>query len=778
MKTSSNQKREALPRVVVQTTDDDGMDFGGYLRIVRRRWLLIVLTVLLAVGATAFVTLRMTKIYRATTIVRIETQAPQVLGREVEAVDEMGTGSFWSNVEYYETQYKIIASRDVTARVVRELRLNEDPDFLEVPREERKYFKPFDVDEAAQVLQGQLTVEPVKDSRLVKIHVDNPSPERAQLLANAIAKSYLDKNLESMLQSTVDAVDWLSKQLDDAQSKLSAAEQQVYDYKKNNDILSVSLEERQNIITAQMTAFATKLSEAKAKRIELQSRKAAIADLLHVKDPMAIPLDAVNTNTLIQQLKQDYGELSREKSELSERYGPKFPKMVELEAKLKRIHRDIEREVQNILKAVDAELAASKKSEAGLKRALEDFRKQAQALSEKSVVHDRLVRDKENNEKVYELLLGRTKEADLSRLLRVNNVHILDPALLPTEPIKPQLKLSLGLALVIGLMLGLGLALLVDLTDRTIKTQEDVEALDLAFLGIVPAISSSSRDAYGGYSGYGKRKRKKRDRPRAEERLDREDFDLFVERHPKSQVAESCRSIRTNLLFMSADKPAKSILITSPSPQEGKTTVTINLAIAMAQAGAKVLLVDTDMRRPRVHRVFKQRPGKGLSTMVLGESTPEESIFSSEVQNLDVLTCGPVPPNPAELVHTERFHKVLAQLSERYDHLIFDSPPVGAVTDAAILSKLVDGTVLILKSLSTTRDAAKHAIHVLRDIDANVLGAVLNNLDLSNRKYGQHYYYYYYKKYGYYYGDTGSQDSSAPEPSAADQEHERPSVRD
>ena len=228
-----------------------------YFWIIRRKWLLILLTVAVGMGLTAFITLRLPKIYRATTTVRIETQAPQVLGHSVENVVEMGTGTFWSNVEYYETQYRIIESRDIASRVVKEFKLNEDPSFLRVSPERRAGFKPISVDKAVEEFHKVLTVQPIKDSRLVKIHFDSREPERARLLSNAVAKAYVDRNLETMLQSTVDAADWLSKQVDEARVKLTDSEQKLYEFKRDNDILSISLEDRQNIITAQITAAAT-----------------------------------------------------------------------------------------------------------------------------------------------------------------------------------------------------------------------------------------------------------------------------------------------------------------------------------------------------------------------------------------------------------------------------------------------------------------------------------------------------------------------------------------
>jgi capsular exopolysaccharide synthesis family protein len=744
--------------------DEGGIDLWEYLRIVRRRWLLIVLGVVVVVGATAFFTLRMTKIYRATCSVRIETRAPQVLGDAVENVVEMGTGSFWSNQEYYETQYRVIGSRDVASRVVAEFGLHEDPEFLGVPEERRGSFEPVTVEAATLVLQGMLTVEPVKDSRLVEIHVDGPDPARCQLLANAVAKAYVDRNLEAMLKSTVEAVDWLSGQLDDASSKLVGSERALLDFKKEHGMLSVSLEDRQNILSAQMGETASKLTEARSRRIEIESRKAAVRNVARSENPMEIPIDALNNSALIQGLKQKYAELSLAHGELSERYGVNHPSIIELEAKMDRIKKDIAREVGNILSAVDAELAAARSTEAGLSRQLEEFKAQAQEVNEKEAAYKTLAREAANHSKVYELLIGRTTEADLSRLLRVNNVEILDPALLPRAPIKPRLSLNLALAFVFGLILGLGIAVVVEFADRTIKTQEDIEALGLAFLGIVPAIDSTaaSGEGYGGRGGG--RKRGRSPRPGRREPGEVVDHDRFVDRHPKSQVAESLRSIRTNLLFMSAGNRVQRVLVTSPSPQEGKTTVAANLAIVMAQSGSRVLLVDTDMRRPRLHKAFGlERPALGISTMILGESG-DEAIVPTGIANLDLLPCGPIPPNPAELLHTAAFQRVVAGLAERYDRLIFDSPPVGVVTDAAILSRIVDGTLLIVRSLHTTRDAARHATGVLRDIDAPVLGAVLNSLDLNNRRYGRTYY-HYYKQYGYYYGEAGP-DREAPPPAA------------
>ena len=322
---------------------------------------------------------------------------------------------------------------------------------------------------------------------------------------------------------------------------------------------------------------------------------------------------------------------------------------------------------------------------------------------------------------------------------------MLDAATEPSVPVRPRVKLNLALAIVIGLLGGIGLAFLLEALDTSVKTQEDVEkGLGVAFLGIIPTFTP------GGVSR-SRRRRKRHRRQGGPEILAGSHPDLFCHENPKSSAAECCRSIRTNILFMSPDHPPRRLLVTRARPQEGKTTVAISLAITMAQSGARVVIVDSDMRRPRVHTAFGMDNDEGLSTAVLGTRKVEELVRPTQVPGLDLLPCGPIPPNPAELIHTERFREVVAQLERLYDRVVFDSPPVIAVTDPVVLSRYVDGVVMVLKSLVTNRRAAKFAVKQLRDVGGNILGAVLNDLDLENREYG-YYHYYYYRKYGYYYG--------------------------
>jgi capsular exopolysaccharide synthesis family protein len=233
--------------------------------------------------------------------------------------------------------------------------------------------------------------------------------------------------------------------------------------------------------------------------------------------------------------------------------------------------------------------------------------------------------------------------------------------------------------------------------------------------------------------------------------------DMYIHHHPKSSVAECCRAIRTNLLFMSPDRPFRTLLVTSTAPQEGKSTSVINLGVAMAQSGNRVLLLDTDMRRPRLHKAFKVPNDIGISSLVVGQGTLDEAVKSTEVPGLFVLPCGPVPPNPAELLHTKAFTDLLAQASQKFDRVILDSPPIHPVADGVVLATVVDGVVLVFKAGLTNRTLAKRAVRALRDVQAKVYGAILNSIDLEDPKYGG--YYAEYRRYGYYYGER--QDNAA-----------------
>jgi capsular exopolysaccharide synthesis family protein len=744
-------------------------DVLGYLQVLRKRKWHALLFFAAVVALVTFYTIRQPKVYQATASVQIDPQAPRVLGQAVEAVTEMGTGSYWSNQEYYETQYHIIRSFEVASRVVALHALGSSRTFLGVP-EDADVFQPLADEEATERLRGLVSVSPVKDSRLVLVSVDHTDAKFARLLANAVADAYVQYNRDVALESTASARDWLLHQAETWAKTLGDAEQRVVDFRRVNNLLSVSLEDQRNQLANEMDWLAERLSETRSHRLALEGKKAQIDEQIAKHGLTSVSIGEILDSVVIQTMKTRLFEKNLEKEGLAEIAAENWPELRQREAELTTIRNGIRQEVQAVLRAIEADYAESTALEQELQTRMDALRAQAMDLGGKELQYHQLVREKDNAERIYALIQQRSEETNLStELSQVNNVRILDAALDPVIPIRPRVKLNLALAIVIGLLGGIGLAFLLEGLDTSVKTQEDIEkGLGLAFLGIIPTFAGSGEPR----GRRRRRRRRKRTTPTGRHP------DLFCHDNPKSAAAECCRSIRTNILFMAPDRPPHKLLVTSASPQEGKTTVAISLAITMAQSGSRVILVDSDMRRPRIHQAFGVENEEGLSTAILGMGKVEEMVRPTQIPGLDILPCGPTPPNPAELLHTDRFRDVVAQLERLYDRVVFDSPPIIPVTDPAVLSRQADGVVVVIKSLVTNRRAAKFAVKQLRDVGANILGAVLNDLDLENREYG-YYHYYYYRKYGYYYGSrddehrkpetTGGEGPGPEEPRAPEQ---------
>jgi succinoglycan biosynthesis transport protein ExoP len=706
------------------------IDLFVYWLMFRKRMLSVVSVLAIVLAATIIWTLRQPRIYEGAATLDIEQSAPQVLGSKVEDVVDQGGGNFWYSREFYETQYKIIVSRAVGQRVVDKLALAEDPGFLGLdsikdPALRRQAAAGID---AIAELQSRTRIEPVKDSHLAIVHVEDTEPKRAALLTNALAQAYIDENADRRLEATKNAADWLESQASGLKTSLENSELALYNYKRDNDILSMSLEDQQNTVSQKLRTLSDEITKAQTRKIEL----AAEIEQLHViqaESKVAGEFQdegfgAVVQSSMIQTLKGNYFKQKETVAQLSQRYEPKHPTLLQAEAELEVARKDLQREIEHIVGASEGAYRAASASEVELQRLFEEVRSEAFNVNKREIDYKKLDREAKNNSELYDLVLKRLKETDLTSLLKTNNIHLLDASIIPAVPIRPNRTRNAILAAVVGLLGGLALAFVQEKLDNTFKGQDDVESiLGVSFLGIVPSITEEGLPSTGN--------------PR----------DLYVHTHPKSSVAECCRSVRTNLLFMSPDRPLRRLLITSSGPQEGKTTVVVSLGIVMAQSGNRVLLVDTDMRRPRLHRALGVSNDIGLSTAVVGETQIEDCIQPTAVPNLWVLPCGPIPPNPAELLHAERFRKLIASLSDRYDRVIFDSPPLGAVADAAVLATQTDGTLVVLKGGKTTYEMARRAIDSLSGINAFIAGALLNDLDLENQEYG--YYYYYYRR-GYY----------------------------
>ncbi len=706
-----------------QTQDGDEIDLRAYWRVlVRRRWV-IASVFAAAVVLTLLVTLRMTKIYAAATTLIIEHNAPRVLDREqVQDVMDTGPGAYWMSKEYYETQYKVITSRAVAQRVIDKLQLAKDLRFLDLEdvKDPKKLEEALAETDPAEELQDRLRVLPVKDSRVVRIEVEDRDPAWAATLANAVAEAYITENLSVRSTMTQSASDWLEQQLADLETKLAKSADDLFKFKQANDIVAATWEDRQGMVSQRLVAVNDALTKARVTKAQLESRSeqiAALGDAIAKGDPAAEAFAIVNQSRTVQELKVKYFDARIECADMKARYLDDHPKLGACEAKLAAAREGLSREVRAILDGARREYVEAVQTERKLARLLDETKTDAFGLNQHEKQYLELKRAHDNNQRLYELVLQRLKETGVTGMLQMSNVRVLDRAEPPEKPVRPRALRNLLLAALLGGALGVGLAFLLETLDTSITTREQIEErLGVPLLGVIPRVAASEGPAP----------------------------ELAAWSSPTSAVAECLRSIRTNLLFMSPDRPLKTILVTSSGPGEGKTTTASSLAEIMAGAGSRVLLVDADMRRPRLAKVFGVEPEKGLSSLILGEGTLEGTIQRTEVPNLEVLPCGPIPPNPAELLHTGAFAQILAAVAGRYDRVIIDSPPAGVVADAVVVSTQVDGTVIVLKAGETSRDAAVRTVHTLAGVKARIFGVVLNDLDREDHRYGEYTYYYQY----------------------------------
>jgi polysaccharide biosynthesis transport protein len=697
--------------------------------ILRRKWLILASTfaVGIAVGAG---TLRQPKIYQGVAQLMIDP----VLPRYIESSDQFDNFAELARAEraFNNTQYEILKGRIVLRKAAATIGLDKDEKYLAAYNISKD--REDVIEGIVAVLSRQLTVEPRLGSRIVKVVIEDFDADRAARIANGVAQAYQDHTLGSRIDNTRGASEWLDKRVAEYGQKLADIDKQLMEFRRENMLLALTVEDRQSTYGAKLQTLNQKLVENRTALIALKAKRTMLQNELEERNGDFEAMATIVSNQVVQNLRSDMARIQGQRAELSARYGPLHHTMIAANKQVEEINAMIVAEVKQIIEALNAEISAAEMTEKGIMADINVEKHDALALNDLLLKQSTMSRDYGLTKTTYETLLKKQTEADLSGSTNVNFVHWFERA----EPVHAAVRPSVARSAAVGLMLGLLLGLLVAvggvLLDTTVHTQADVEeGLGLTFLGILPSIQEEGEK-----------------QPRAQIAANGErpaSRDLFIMQNPKSSLAECARSIRTNILFMGTDKPLRRILVTSPGPSEGKSTIAVNLSVVMAQAGNRVLLVDTDLRRPRLHYTFGVSGEKGLTSVLLGAAQVTDVIKSTEVIGLDVLTCGPLPPNPAELLHSEGFQKLLKDLEGRYDRVVLDSPPIGVVTDAAILSQTVDGTLLVAKASKTTKDAVRRARRLLSSVNANIIGLVLNDIDLQQGGYG--YSYYYYRRYGY-----------------------------
>lgn len=693
---------------------EEEVGLRDYLAVIlRRKWIVIAIFAVIVVVATIN-SFKTEPMYKATCQILIERENPKVVNiQEIMAVDA-------STTDYYQTQYEILKNKKLAEKVIEHLNLVNN-----------KEFNPESKTDFAIIVGkylSRLEIEPIRKSRLVNISFEAHDPKLAALIANDHAKLYIEQILERRFATSQEAGLWLNKRIKEEKKRLEDSERALYNYRQKNNLVSIGFEEKNNIIIQKLDELNSALIQAKTLCIEKESLHSEIDKLLKKSNTIeSVP--AVVSNPLIQQLKADYIKSKAEYSQLSRKYGPEHPQIIRLKSQIKETKSKIAKEVKNILNSIEIEYRVARKQEKSLIKALEEQKKEALKLNKKEIQYNVLKRDAESNRIIYNNLLKRVKEAAVTENLGLSNVSIIDPAAVPNSPFKPKKGRDILLAIMIGLFGGGGFAFFLEYLDNTIDTPEKIQRyLKIPFMGPIGKVAIAKFTyRYG--------------------------TELVALKEATSQTSEMLRSIRTNILFSASDKPKKAFLVTSALPVEGKSFVVSNLAVSLAQMKKKVILVDCDLRKPRLHQIFNLEKLPGLTDVLSGKNSLESVFQDTEIEDLKLISCGTKPPNPAELLSSESITKLISNLRKEFDFILFDSPPIMSVTDAVVLATLVDGTVIVIKSGETPRFPIRQAIEQLSEVDARIVGAILNNMDFENRSY----YYHYYKHY-YNYGNYGREE--------------------
>jgi polysaccharide biosynthesis transport protein len=707
-----------------------------YWRIIRERRATIVTILFVVFTSGLIATLKEKPVYRGRGLIEIQMENP-----DIPTLQELFQAENASDA-YLETQYRILESENLARRVIAQLKLNQTAEFrpsskgpADSPQHDNSSPQVFavagalrrpsttDIDnELLKKFQDRLDIEPLKRSRLVEISFESNDSKLAAQVVNTLADTYIQQNLEVRWQASQKASEWLSQQLLDMKIQLEKSEDAVQQYARENGLLFLETDKgtTENIVTQRLRELQEELTKAQTERYEKES----IYRLIEQHDYAALP--GVFNNKLMQDLTERSAELERERSRLSAIFYPDYPQVKEIQSQIDESQQMLSEERDRAAQAITNDYRAAVDREEMLSRAFEAQQKQADVVADKSVQYNILKREADTNKQLYVGLLQKLKETGVSTSLKAANIRVVDPAYPPKKPVRPGILLNLSLALVFGIALGVGGAFLQEHLDNTFKTAGEVERfLHLSVLASVPAVQPSN--GHGAVHGLYQRARvltSDKSRPGAAPRWNR-----IGTSEQNSDLAEAFHGLRTSVLLSTAKRPPNSLLVMSAQGREGKTTVATNLAISLAQLGERVLLVDADLRRPSVHEVFGIRNSSGLVNYLTGHSDWRSLVHRAEPAGLDALFCGPVPPNPVDLLSSDYMRNLIREASKEYRFAVLDSPPLLNLADSRILATLVDGVILVVGGGITPRELVYRAYSSALEAGAHVLGATINFAD-------------------------------------------------
>jgi succinoglycan biosynthesis transport protein ExoP len=704
---------------------------------------------LIAAVFAIVVSLAMLESYSATPLYR--SQARIVIQDERStAIGTLNSNdpAYWQDPEpYFNTQYRILQSRGLARRVIKLIppppvtlptafaRTVALPRQLvnrwraQPPSESEAPPQDETAGESAAIgaFLGGLEIAPVKGTRLVEIIYSSPDPAYAALAANTVAQEYVQQNLDSKLQNTNSTLDWLKGELDKQRQKVEAAERATANYQEGQN--AMSLDDRQNIVIDRLKSLNDAVTKAKTTRLQKEALHRQIGDLT----PDSAGVDTfpgLAQNTTIQEIRQQLAQLTGEKARLLQTRTANHPDVAKVNAAIESANVRLRSETGKVLDSIGNDYRTALAEERSLSASLEEQKRQAIDLNRKNINYSILQREAEGERHVYNALLQQEKEMRVISNSRANNVQLMDAAEVPGGPYTPNHGRDWLMALVLGLALGVAFAYTIEYLDDTLKIPDDItRRLKLPLLGLVPAVSGSR-------------------------------VPMLLNPVPHD-FGEAFRSLRTSLVFTNGTDGNRMIAVTSSQPLEGKTTTACNLAVALALGGARVMLIDADMRRPGLHRTMGLRNDVGLSHVLTGQGRIRDAVQRTSDPNLYVMTAGRTPPNPSELLSSARMKHLIANLkTSPFDWVIIDTPPVLAVTDAVIVAPYVAGLVFVVGSEMTRRAHAERAIEMIQSGKPNIIGAVLNRVDLNRNKY------YYSRYYGYHYKNYYGSEAPATDAAA------------
>ena len=738
---------------------DERNAFDYFRALYKRRWLGAAVFGVVLASAFLYVETA-TRIYEATTRLHIEMDAPNVVNfEEVIAESRLAMRS-----EYYRTQYEILRSRVLARMTLDRLDLWEHPAFsaegeetgfdlaaaralLRLPLQ---VFAPcvrfssesaricsstarWASSSAAEAEAGEIRAEsvainrfvealevvPVRDSRIVDITFRSRDGRLAATVVNGLAEAYIEQHLTFRNASSRDASDWLRQRIAEQRARVESSELALQLYRETHG--AVSLEDRQNIIGQELADLNAAATRASADRIAHEARYREMQAVQH--DPAALNrLPEILRNTFIQQQKARLADLQREEAALAEELGDLHPDLISIRSAMATVERRLEDEVAKVVASVRTEFEVARREERQLRARLDRQTEAALVLDRAGIEFGVLAREAESARRIYESLLQRADETSVTEELRTSSIRVLDAAETPLRPAQPRPLRTLLFGLFGGGLLAVGVVFFADYLDGRLKTPDDVRAhLGQPYLGMLPKVDLGDTD-------------------RAEFRIEAAVPENFV---------AAVRTIRTSLFFSSAEEGCRSVLVTSAEPGDGKSVLACNLAISIAQSGQRTLLVDADLRRPRMHEHLGVDRAPGLSDLMVGQAETDEVVREADLPGLAVLSAGKESPNPTELIASRRFGAWLEAARDRYDWIVADAPPVLPITDATIIARGVNHILFVVDAEATHRRTAKTALERLSAVGARVTGIVLNKVDLDGHPY--YYSHYYRRDYRRYY---------------------------